>query len=105
MSPTYRFRKSFGRGPFRMTISKRGVSYSVGIPGVRYTVRANGDTQLTTGIPGTGYSVTRKLSSGTSGKRSSVKQDPDLDAEEIFLPPLSAYPVKERLRTRDRGLI
>ena len=52
----FRFRKSFGKGPFRVTISKSGVSYSAGIKGFRYTKKANGGTRITSSIPGTGIS-------------------------------------------------
>lgn len=52
----FRFRKSFGFGPFRTTISKSGVSTSVGVKGARITKRADGKTQTTVSIPGTGIS-------------------------------------------------
>lgn len=52
----FRFRKSFGFGPFRTTISKSGISTSVGVKGVRITKRADGKTQTTVSIPGTGIS-------------------------------------------------
>lgn len=52
----FRFRKSFGFGPFRTTISKTGVSTSVGVKGARITKRADGKTQTTVSIPGTGIS-------------------------------------------------
>lgn len=61
-----RFRKSFGKGPIRVTISKSGVSTSVGVKGARITRRADGKTQTTVGIPGTGISYT----SGSSERRS-----------------------------------
>ena len=52
----FRFRKSFGFGPFRATISKSGISTSVGVKGARITKRADGKTQTTLSIPGTGIS-------------------------------------------------
>jgi hypothetical protein len=48
------FRKSFGRGPFRWTLSKRGVGWSVGIPGLRYGVSPSGQRYISVGIPNTG---------------------------------------------------
>ena len=48
------FRKSFGRGPFRWTLSKRGVGWSVGIPGLRYGVSPSGQRYVSVGIPNTG---------------------------------------------------
>lgn len=52
----FRFRKSFGAGPFRATISKSGISTSFGVKGARVTKKANGNTMTTFGIPGTGLS-------------------------------------------------
>lgn len=52
----FRFRKSFGKGPFRMTLSKSGISTSFGVKGARITNKANGSTMTTFGIPGTGIS-------------------------------------------------
>ena len=36
------FRKSFGRGPFRITLSKSGISASVGVKGLRLTTGPRG---------------------------------------------------------------
>jgi Protein of unknown function (DUF4236) len=52
----FRYRKSFGSGPFRMTISKRGIGYSVGGKHLRVTKRADGRTQTTAHVaPGLSY--------------------------------------------------
>lgn len=59
----FRFRKSFGKGPLRATISKSGVGYSVGTKGFRYTKKAGGGTRVTTSIPGTGISWVSESSS------------------------------------------
>ena len=58
----FRFRKSFGVGPFRTTISKSGISFSAGVKGARITKKANGNTMTTVGIPGTGVSYTKESS-------------------------------------------
>ncbi len=51
----WRFRKVFGRGPFRWTLSKRGVGFSWGIPGlIRYGISPNGQRYISLSIPGTG---------------------------------------------------
>lgn len=52
----FRFRKSFKVGPFRFTASKSGISSSFGVKGFRVTKRADGKTQTTVSIPGTGLS-------------------------------------------------
>src|SRR5206468_12537013 len=48
------FRKSFRQGPFRWTLSKRGVGWSVGIPGLRYGISPSGQPYISVGIPKTG---------------------------------------------------
>ena len=61
----FSYRKSFKAGPLRMTMSKSGVSYSVGAKGARVTRRANGRVQTTLSVPGTGL----KYTSSTGGTR------------------------------------
>lgn len=51
---SWRFRKVLGRGPFRWTLSKRGIGWSFGIPGLRYGVSPNGSRYVSFGLPGTG---------------------------------------------------
>lgn len=63
----FRFRKSFGKGPFRVNISKSGVGYSIGSKGFRYTKKAGGGTRTTASIPGTGISYVTD-----SGKKSHI---------------------------------
>lgn len=53
----FRFRKSMKLMPgVRLNFSKTGVGFSAGIPGLRYTKRADGKNQRTVSIPGTGIS-------------------------------------------------
>lgn len=58
----FRFRKSFGKGPFRVTVSKSGVGYSVGGKGFRVTKKAGGGMRTTASIPGTGISYVKDYS-------------------------------------------
>lgn len=51
-----RARKTFKAGPVRMTVSKSGVSTSIGVKGVRVGKMANGKTRTTVSVPGTGIS-------------------------------------------------
>ena len=60
----FRFRKSMKMGPFRVTLSKSGLSYSAGVKGLRVTKTASGAVRTTASIPGTGISYTKQ----TSGK-------------------------------------
>lgn len=68
----FRYRKSFKAGPFRATISKSGVSYSVGAKGARITKLANGKVQKTVSIPGSGLSYT---STSGSKKKQPLKSE------------------------------
>lgn len=52
----FRFRKSKNFGPFRISVSKSGIGWSVGTKGIRYTKRADGKRQTTLSVPGTGIS-------------------------------------------------
>lgn len=52
----WRFHKSVNFGSFRVNFSKSGIGYSVGVPGFRYTVMANGKERITVSLPGTGIS-------------------------------------------------
>ena len=52
----FRFRQSFGAGPFRINLSKSGVGWSVGGGGFRYGQSARGRSYSTFSVPGTGMS-------------------------------------------------
>lgn len=68
----FRYRKSFGKGPFRVTVSKSGIGYSAGVKGFRVTKKAGGGIRTTASIPGTGISYVKDSGSGKS--RSSSTQ-------------------------------
>ena len=70
----FRFRKSFGKGPFRVTVSKSGVGYSVGTKGFRYTKKAGGGTRTTASIPGTGISYVTETSAKKAGAPASASR-------------------------------
>ena len=69
----FRFRKSFGAGPFRVTMSKSGIGYSVGGKGFRVTKKASGGTRTTVGIPGTGISYSTDSKKKKSTRKSTAK--------------------------------
>ena len=58
-----RFRKSKNIGPVRFTMSKSGISSSVGFKGFRLTKTADGRYRTTASIPGTGISYVKDISS------------------------------------------
>lgn len=55
------FRKSKGFGPFRVTLTKSGISSSFGLKGFRFTSGPRG-VHSTIGIPGTGIYSRTKIS-------------------------------------------
>ena len=59
----FRFRKSVKLGPFRLTASKSGLSWSVGTKATRLTKTSKGKTRATFSIPGTGISYVTKTGS------------------------------------------
>lgn len=84
----FRFRKSANIGPLRVNFSKSGVGYSVGGKGFRVTKRADGKTQTTASIPGTGIAYTSVSGSGSSkssGGASGKKKGPVASAVLIVL--------------------
>ena len=53
----FRFRKSINLGHgVRVNLSKSGIGYSVGAPGLRITKTAKGRVRTTASVPGTGIS-------------------------------------------------
>lgn len=80
----FRFRKSINLGGgVKLNFSKSGIGISAGVPGFRVTKRADGKTQTTVGIPGTGisYTTSSKAKKKTSKSSSSAQSmDPQLRA-------------------------
>jgi hypothetical protein len=54
----WNYRRSTRLGPFGVSLSKRGVGYSVGARGFRVGVRSDGRRYTRVGIPGSGLSYT-----------------------------------------------
>ncbi|NJN93519.1 MAG: DUF4236 domain-containing protein [Anaerolineales bacterium] len=68
----FRFHKSIGIGKFlRLNISKSGIGFSAGIPGLRLSTGPQG-AYFTAGLPGTGLSFRKKLNTAAKSDRSSV---------------------------------
>lgn len=49
------WRKIYRAGPFRTTVSKSGIGYSLGIPGLRIGISPSGRKYLSLGFPGLGF--------------------------------------------------
>ena len=69
-----RFRKSANLGPFRFTLSKSGISKSVGAKGFRVTKTASGRTRTTASIPGTGISYVQERGTTVKGNAQTKKK-------------------------------
>ena len=69
------FRKSKKLGPFRLTVTPRGVSTSAGVPGFRVSANSRGEMRRTVSVPGTGISDTKKLGGSRGG--SSAQATPE----------------------------
>jgi len=63
----WRFRRSLRFGPFRLNMSKSGVGYSWGVPGVRVSTSPNGRRYLWLSIPGTGLSWSKEIGGMVDG--------------------------------------
>ena len=78
----WNFRKSVSIGPFRVTASQSGLSYSVGGKGLRVTRQADGRTRTTVSLPGTGisYSETAPAKAPRPARKERVQLcfDPEL---------------------------
>lgn len=74
----FRFRKSFGAGPFRVNLSKSGIGYSVGGKGFRFTKKAGGGTRTTASIPGTGVSYVKDSSGNKKYSANPQPNDPQM---------------------------
>ena len=73
----FRFRKSKNLGPFRVTVSKSGVSTSFGGKGARITKTASGKVRTTLSVPGTGISYVTESGGGKKQKAKEVKPRPN----------------------------
>jgi hypothetical protein len=84
----FQARKSFKVMPgVRMTVSKGGVSTSVGVRGARISRSTSGRTTRTVGIPGTGLYHTKSSSSGTSDQRSAPSRSTSAPVSAPAAPP------------------
>lgn len=81
----FRFRKSFKFGPVRYTVSKSGISSSIGGKSFRITKTAKGKVRMTSSIPGTGISYSSQLGSSKKS-RSSSKPSRRINTSSHFLP-------------------
>lgn len=79
----FRLRKSINLGGgFKINLSKSGIGYSFGIPGIRYTQMANGRQRTTYSIPGTGFSYVEE--SGKN-KRNQISDTIPIATEENLI--------------------
>ena len=70
----WRFRRSMGFGPFRLNMSKSGIGYSWGIPGIRVSTSPNGRRYLWLSLPGTGLAWSKEIGRTASQSRTQPLQ-------------------------------
>lgn len=70
----WRFRRSMGFGPFRLNMSKSGIGYSWGIPGIRVSTSPNGRRYLWLSLPGTGFAWSKEIGRAQVQTQSSPMQ-------------------------------
>ena len=78
---SWRWRKSFTRGPYRTSLSKKGVGHSFGIPGLRFGRTATGKWYMSMGFPGTGLYWQKYFGSKKSRKKNRSKEENNLQED------------------------
>jgi hypothetical protein len=66
---SWRFRRVISAGLLRLNLSRRGIGWSVGIPGMRYGRSAMGAPYVSLGFPGLGLSWFKYLRDSRSSER------------------------------------
>jgi hypothetical protein len=66
---SWRFRRVISGGPFRLNLSRSGIGWSVGIPGMRYGRSATDAPYVSLGFPGLGLYWFKYLRDRRSGER------------------------------------
>jgi len=86
-----RYRKSIRLGSgVRLNLSKSGLGYSFGIPGLRYSIGASGRHRTTIGIPGTGLYAVSEVGSGARRSRGTGRAPAASSRRQIIVPPTDA---------------
>ena len=61
-----RFRRVLSKGPLKLSLSKRGLGLSWGVPGVRIGQSPDGRRYIAVGLPGTGLYYVKYFGGKTS---------------------------------------
>jgi len=78
---SWSFRRSFSLGKLlRLNVSKRGLGVSVGVPGLRVGLGADGKLRRTLSIPGTGLRETEVIGGETKASVGKAKICPSCGA-------------------------
>lgn len=79
----FNFRKTINLGNgLKINLSKSGIGYSFGVPGVRYSQSAKGKKKMTYSIPGTGISYSNDLSGKKQKSKNSSSKQPKTSVKE-----------------------
>jgi hypothetical protein len=82
-------------GPFRTTLSTRGVGWSVGVPGFRYGISPTGRRYISVGIPGTGLYGIQYLTPEPPQTLQSQSVQPAISAPTVHTPPPHPAPTAQ----------
>src|SRR5262249_28755074 len=86
----WQFRRSNVFGPFRLTATRRGLSFSAGGRFGRVSVNDRGEVRETTRIPGPGLYRTKRISAPRSPSEPATQGPPGSDASPDLPPPTAA---------------
>lgn len=91
----WRLRKIFSTGPFRFSLSRRGVGWSWGVPGLRHGVSADGRRYVSVGFPSLGLYWIKYL--GASARNANRASPLESESQVISTDPMES---KKRHRLR-----
>lgn len=80
---SWRFRKVFGSGPFRTSLSKKGFGFSFGVPGLRFGVSPDGRRYISVGIPRTGLYWIKYLNNNSQQGQQQPMSSPPVPTTQI----------------------
>lgn len=93
----WRIRQVLRTGPFRWNLSRSGVGWSVGIPGLRYGRTPSGVPYFSVGLPGTGVYWIKYLTRKTSAHQMRQPISPKSQHPIANIPPTQQSPNEKLL--------
>jgi uncharacterized protein DUF4236 len=88
----WRWRKSVGRGPLRINLSRNGIGWSLGVPGLRVGRSPSGKGYVSQSIPGTGLYRIKYFGDGKKPATTQPQPPPGLPGPAPQPPPPARQP-------------